>query len=166
MVSISEKSSRTLFVLELVIFALPPTIALASWTFLVGPSAFIVFLCSVPMLAASISFDIPQTPGMTLVVMALSGAAAALIGMGATALVKFLSLSLVFVSQGAAELRKHRHSFWSCLAWAVLPLIATNALLPGLTTDLFDERVFRFLVYGLTLGVPLFHLWAEMHYRR
>lgn len=79
---------------------------------------------------------------------------------------KFLSLSAVFVSQGTAELQKHRQDFWRCLAWAVLPLIATNALLPGLTTDLFDEREFRFLAYGLTLCVPLFHLWAEMHYRR
>lgn len=79
--SISERSSRTLYIVELIIFALPPTFALATWTFLVGPSAFVVFLSSVPMLAASILFDIPQTPGVTLVVSAFSGAAAVLIGM-------------------------------------------------------------------------------------
>ncbi|NRP70883.1 hypothetical protein ILFOPFJJ_01765 [Ensifer psoraleae] len=158
--SISEKSSRTLYVVELVIFALFPTFVLAAWTILVGTSALFVFLSSFPMLAASFLFDIQQTPGEALLLMALSGGAAVLAGMGATALVKFISLSAIFMRRGTAELRRHRQELWRCLAWAVLPLIATNALFPD-----FDERVFRFLAYGLTLGVPLIHLWAEMRYR-
>ncbi|WP_150852014.1 hypothetical protein [Sinorhizobium arboris] len=165
-VTISEKWSRSLYVVELVIFALIPAVALAAWIIFAGLVALFGLLFSIPMLPASILFDLPQTPKGMLQLLVLSGAIASLTGMGATALVKFVSLSAAFVRHGAAELREHRETFWRGLALAALPLIATNALLPGLTTEMIDERASRIFSYGLTLGVPLLHLWAEMHYRR
>jgi NADH:ubiquinone oxidoreductase subunit 6 (subunit J) len=117
------------------------------------------------MLPASILFDLPQTPIGMLQLLVLSGAIAGLTGMGATALVKSVSLSAMFVRHGTAELREHRQAFWRGLAWAVLPLVATNILLPGLTTEMIDERASGIFSYGLTLSVPLLHLWAELRYR-
>lgn len=163
---ISEQSSRRLYVVELIIFALVPALVLFVGTIIAGVPAVFVLLCATAMLMASILFDISETLGDMLQLMALSGAVAILTGMGATALVKFLSLSAVFVRRGTAELREHRQVFSHCLAWAAIPLVATNAFIPGMTTELFDERTFRFLSYGLTLGIPLLHLWAEMHCRR
>ena len=163
---ISEKLSRRLFVAELIVFALVPTFALAAWTIFAGLPAVFMLLFATAMLVASILFDISETPGDMLQLMALSGGVAILAGMGATALVKFLWLSATFVRGGTAELSENRPVFWRSLAWAVVPLVATNAFIPGMTTVLRDERAFRFLSYGLTLGVPLFHLWAELHYRR
>lgn len=163
---ISEKTSRILYVAELIVFALLPVLALTAWTIFAGLPALFTFIWSIPMLAASMLFDISQTPGEMLQAMALSGMIAGLAAMGAAALVKFSSLSAAFVKGGRAELMVRRRAFWQCLGWASLPLLATNTFMPGMSTEIFDERAFRFLSYGLTLGVPLFHLWAEMEYRQ
>ncbi|MBR0641862.1 hypothetical protein [Plastoroseomonas hellenica] len=159
--SVADRFSRTLYAFEFIVFALIPIVALTGWALLYGFGS-LFMLVSMSAMSAVAVFDGSGVDGEVLRALALFGAIVILAGMGAIALVKFLHLSTVFIRYGRAELQNHRQVFWRCLAWAALPLIATNAIFPRMASD---ARIFLFLVSGSTLCVPLFHLWVELHYR-
>ncbi len=156
---ISEKASRILYGIEFILFALIPLCALAAWAVFYGAGSILVFLFMLTALAGS---NDSASLLETLRNVAIFGALIVLTGMGLIAILKFLRLSAAFVNQGTQALQELRETYWRCLAWAALPLLATTMLFPYADPDLSGGLL---LFSGVTLCVPLFHLWLELRYR-
>lgn len=157
--AISEGASRILYGIEFVIFALVPICALAAWAVFYGAGSILMFLFALMMLVSSNDSASLLEALRNLTIFA---AIVALTAMGLIAIWKFLRLSAAFGNHGSKALQELRETYWRCLAWAALPLLATTALFPYADPDLSGGLL---LFSGVTLCVPLFHLWLELRYR-
>ena len=157
--AISERASRILYGIEFVIFALIPICALAAWALFYGAGSILMFLFALMMLVSS---NDSASLLEALQNLAIFAAIVALTAMGLIAIWKFLRLSAAFGNHGSKALQELRETYWRCLAWAALPLLATTALFPYADPDFSDGLL---LFSGVTLCVPLFHLWLELRYR-
>ncbi|MCG7506914.1 hypothetical protein [Mesorhizobium retamae] len=157
--AISERASRILYGIEFVIFALIPICALAAWALFYGAGSILMFLFALMMLVSS---NDSASLLEALRNLAIFAAIVALTGMGLIAIWKFLRLSAAFGNHGSKALQELRETYWRCLAWAALPLLATTALFPYADPDFSGGLL---LFSGVTLCVPLFHLWLELRYR-
>ncbi|CAM5511377.1 hypothetical protein MAUB1S_08536 [Mycolicibacterium aubagnense] len=150
--AISERASRVLYGIEFIVFALIPVFALAAWAVFYGAGSLLMFLFALMMLVGS---NETASLGEALRNLAIFAAIILLTAMGLIAILKFLRLSATFVNQGTKALQVYRETYWRCLAWAALPLLATTALVPYADPDLSGGLL---LFSGVTLCIPLFHL--------
>jgi hypothetical protein len=161
-----ERTSRSLFIAELVVFALPSIAFLVTYAVLIGGwSLFAMVVVSVSGLTSLP--DTAKGAWSTLQPIALFGGAAAAAIAGLIAVGIFTRIATDFVWHGRAALAARHAAFYRGLLWAIVPFAVMIAFVWRVI--LLREpagAIVGFYLSGLALAVPILHLWIELRLQR
>lgn len=156
-----ERASRAVFIVELLVFALPAILLLGTYAVILGGwSLFAAIVAAVmPLMEANAglaTFDL-----LTMFIVSLLIAVSGLI-----ALWNFMTVAFGFARYGTRALCKSTRVFNRGLAFAVLPLCIAVPFGLALGHAGYPEDIVpAAYLSGLPLLVPVVHLWLEMRCR-
>lgn len=163
---VSERASKAIFLLEFLVFALPAILILGFYSVLIGGwtlfglgTALILPFTEIIALAIRDFGDLFAVSAMVVAVFLLAAS-------GAIALWKFAAVARIFWKKGATALHAARETFNRGLAFAILPLcvMLPFGVLIARSGDPGDV-ISAFYLSGVSLIVPVLHLWLELRYR-
>jgi hypothetical protein len=160
----AARLSRWLFVLELVVLALPAVAVLLPYALYLGGASLLMLLVGgFEAMRSGIGSLTLADLASALGLFAMFGGIAALAFAGIVALIRFGDIAHAFARRGRPGLRDVGSGFRRGLAWAAAPLALWVPFgLVGAGASHPADRIVGFYVSGLTLLVPVLHLWLEI----
>lgn len=158
----SQRIGRILYLLEILIFAVPVYLTYGLLAIVSAPYAGALILIS-PVWLTTYLADAGGEAQQVIVVGAVVLAAATLSVTGVIALWKLARLSHVYLFKGAEELLKHSADFRTGLYCGLAPLAFTTTVMAAIVVSDGGWQDLPFaIIGGGTLLIPVTHLWVAM----